>query len=207
MKNLTFINIWMAILLTSKIGLAQGTVSIAGSASVEVGLPYQYTFTFTPNYEAAYDSNGNIPNTFIIYGWTITTNTTHYGKNIKGYIGDVNNQSTYYYAQKNNSSTTDVIDFQWGDDTDLRNEVINVKVEGMYSGNGAAAKYFSLTTSQNVTVQRIYPPNIIGPSNTIDCDQTTATYNFTNTTFANQFLWSVNNGLKLLAQIRVPLLV
>ncbi len=52
---------------------AQQTVSIQGPTNVEVGIAYDYTFTFNPVFPQG--SDGTQANQYIITEWIVTTGT------------------------------------------------------------------------------------------------------------------------------------
>lgn len=182
--------------------LAQQSVSISGPSSVEVGIPYNYSFTFNPDYIGNGNLAGVIPDAYVITEWVVITGSNCYNGQVTGYIGTSSNQTCYYNNSTFNGSNPLTIPIQWGDGTFLRNDNIEVKVSGYYRKNstGEITKYFSYLTNNLPipTVERIAAPMIGGSSSILNCDQTATSYTVSNTTYANSFLWQVTNGAQII---------
>jgi hypothetical protein len=176
--------------------VAQQSVSINGPTSVEVGVPYNYTFQFNPQYPT--NAAGVIADSYIITEWIVSTGTNGSNAGIPGYIGIPSNQSSYYNDGTYNNSNPKTIPIQWGNGSYLSDDVITVKVSGIYkkSSTGADIAYFNYQpqATKPVTVQRLVAPIISGPSTVLSCNQTDQTYAFTNSTNSNQSLWTATGG-------------
>jgi hypothetical protein len=177
--------------------VAQQSVSISGPTSVEVGIPYNYTFTFNPLYPSN-STTGAIADSYIITEWIVLTGTNGNSGTIAGYIGTPSNQSSYYYNGTYNNSNPFIIPIQWGDGTYLRSDYVTVKVSGIYrkSSTGENIGYFNFlqNTLQIPTVERMVSPIISGETSVLNCDQTNKIYSISNATYANQFFWTATGG-------------
>jgi hypothetical protein len=174
--------------------MAQSTVSISGPTSVEVGVPYNYTFEFKPVYPWL---NGVQADSYIITEWIVSTGTNGSSSGITGYINTPSNQSSYYYDGTYNNSNPKTIPIQWGDGTFLSSDNITVKVSGIYRKNntGENIGYFTfLSNTKSVNVERLIAPIINGTTNIANCDQTNQTYSYSNATNGNNSLWTVTGG-------------
>lgn len=193
--------LWFCVLSFNFI-IAQQSVSISGLSSVEVGIPYNYGFTFNPDYIGNGSLAGVIPDAYVITEWVVITGSNCYNGQVIGYIGTSNNQTCYYNNSTFNGPNPLTIPIQWGDGTFLRNDNIEVKVSGYYRKNssGEITKYFSYLTNNLPipTVERIVAPMIVGSSSILNCDQTATSYTISNTTYANSFLWQVTNGAQII---------
>lgn len=192
----------LILLVNSYNSMAQESVSISGSTFVEVGVPYNYTFTFNPVYPQ--DSYGVPADKCIITSWIVSTGTNGGGTSAAttGYIGTTSNQSNYYNNGTYDNVNPLTIPIQWGDATFLRSDIVTVKVSGIYrnSNTGANVGYFNYVTEELTidNVNRIVTPNISGPPIIGSCgDQTTANYSISNQTYASNFNWSVSGGAQI----------
>jgi hypothetical protein len=183
---------------------AQQSVTINGPTYVEVGVPYNYTFTFNPVYPIR-SSDGVRANQVIITEWIVNTGTNGGGTTTEtnGYIGYSNNNTNYYYDGTYNNANPITIPIMWGDATFLRSDYVTVKVSGIYrnSNLGSDIGYFNFVTNDLTinTVNRITTPLISGPSLIGSCgDQTTSTYTISNQTYADQRTWSVDGGAQIM---------
>lgn len=173
---------------------AQQSVSISGPSIVEVGVPYNYTFTFNPVYPSL---NGVMADSYVITEWIVQTGTNGQSASVPGYINTPSNQSSYYYDGTYDNSNPKTIPIQWGDGTFLSNDNITVKISGIYkkASTGQDVNYFNyLINSKSVTVERLTAPNIVGASPILSCNQTNQTYSFSNYTNSNQRLWVISGG-------------
>ncbi len=177
--------------------LAQATISISGPPSVEVGIPYDYTFTFNP--QLAQNSNGVAADSYVITEWVVLTNTNGLSASIPGYINTPSNQSSYYNDGTFNNSNPKTVPIQWGNGTFLSEDVITVKISGYYKINatGEAFGYFYLQpqATKNITVQRLIAPIISGASSVADCNQANTTFSISNQTNGNQYLWTSTGSI------------
>ena len=174
----------------------QGSVSISGPSTVEVGIPYNYTFTFNPQYpwNTTYSVQAD---SYVITEWIVQTGTNGQSASVPGYINTPSNRSSYYYDGTYDNSNSKTIPIQWGDGSFLRNDDIIVKVSGIYkiASTGENIGYFNyLEKIQSVTVERLIAPNIEGASPILSCNQTNQTYSFSNYTNRNQILWEISGG-------------
>jgi hypothetical protein len=180
--------------------VAQQSVTITGPTSVEVGVPNNYTFRFNPLY-VTNSQTGVTPDSYLITEWVVITGSSCSNGQVIGYIGNSTNQTCYYNNSTYNSSNPLTIPIQWGDGTFLRDDNIQVKVSGIYrkSSTGENTGYFSYLTNDLAvtTVNRIVSPIIVGNTSVLNCDQTTAVYSVSNTTYADSFLWQVTNGAQI----------
>ena len=170
---------------------AQQSVSISGPSNVEVGIPYNYTFNFTPVYPSN-TTTGVVADDYVITEWIVQTGTNGQSTSVPGYINTPSNQSSYYYDGTYDNSNPKTVAIQWGDGTFLSNDNVTVKVSGIYKKNstGENIGYFTfLQKIQSVTVQRLTAPIIEGASPILSCNQTNQTYSFSNATNSNQILW------------------
>nr|WP_294936315.1 T9SS type A sorting domain-containing protein [uncultured Flavobacterium sp.] len=178
--------------------VAQQSVSISGPSTVEVGVPYNYTFQFSP----VYPSNGvDVADGYIITEWIVLTGTNGSSSGVAGYIGSPSNQSSYYYNGTYNNSNPFTVPIQWGNGTFLSNDNITVKVSGIYikSSSGAHIGYFNyLSNTKSVTVQRMNAPVIVGASPISSCNQTNQIYSFSNSTNSDQRLWAVTGSATII---------
>jgi Secretion system C-terminal sorting domain len=178
--------------------VAQQSVVITGPLSVEVGVPYNYTFTFNPVYPSSTD--GVKADSYIITGWTILTGINGSSSDILGYIGTPSNTSSYFNDSTYNSANPKTIPIQWGNNnlTTTSTDYVTVKVSGIYrkSSTGENIGYFNFLTNtlQPISVGRLFNPIINGATSITDCDQTNQTYSYSNDTNDNQRLWTVTNG-------------
>lgn len=180
---------------------AQQSVSINGASIVEVGMPYNYSFQFSPIYPT--NSSGVTADSYVITEWIVSTNTNSQTSGIPGYIFSPTNQSNYYNNSTFNSPGTISVPIQWGDGGSvvLNYDVITVKVSGYYKKNstGANLGYFSyLTATKNVTIERLNAPIINGPSPIDSCSDANQTYSFSNATNSNVRLWTVSGGATII---------
>ena len=183
-------------LVFAKVMFAQQSVSISGPSNVEVGVPYNYTFAFTPVYPWN-QSNTVQADDYVITDWIVQTGTNGQSVSVPGYINTPSNQSSYYYDGTYDNSNPKIVAIQWGDGTFLSIDNITVKVSGFYKKNstGEVIGYFNFVEkAQSVTVQRIVAPIIEGPSPILSCNQTNQTYTFSNATNSNQRLWTVSGA-------------
>jgi hypothetical protein len=182
--------------LFSNFLIAQESVSITGSSSVEVGVPNNFTFTFNPQYPTNQLTNVTA-DSYIITGWAVSTGTNGIAGSIPGYIGTPSNTSSYYNDNTYNNSNPVTIPIQWSNGTFSSSDNITVKVSGIYRkiSSGASIGYFNfITNTKPVTVERIVTPIINGASTVASCDQTYQTYSYSNATNSNNRLWTVTGG-------------
>jgi hypothetical protein len=179
------------ILFSNILKAQQATVSISGSSSVEIGIPYKYTFTFNPDIPPGAD-------TYIINEWIITTGLNGNSSTIKGYIGSTSNNGSYYYDGTFNSPNPKTIPIQWGDGSYASyTDYINVRVSGVYrnSKTGANIRGFSyISGTKDLTLQRLERPIIDGEAVIANCNQNNQRYSFSNVTNSDQAQWTVSNG-------------
>lgn len=191
----------VSVLLTNFL-MAQETVKITGPAGVEVGIPYNYTFEFVPDYNMHTNTTtGVVPDGFVITEWIVTTGSSCYNGQVIGYIGNSTNQSCYYNNATFNSPSPLTVPIQWGDGTFLRDDKVQVKVSGYYikKDSGANMGYFTyLKNELSITVNRIVAPIIAGSTSLLSCDQAVVNYSVSNTTYANRFDWQVTNGATII---------
>jgi hypothetical protein len=189
-----------AIILLNWGMIAQQSVSTNGPTSVEVGIPYDYTFTFSPVYPT--NSSGITADRYVITEWIVNTGNNDDSTSIPGYIGNSGNQSSYY-----NNSTFDgvnplIIPIQWGDGGTASFDVVTVRVSGYYKkqNTGEIIAYFNyLENSLSISnVYRMKPPIINGATVIGSCgDQTISTFSFSNFTNANVIAWNVDGGASI----------
>lgn len=184
-------------LVFANLSFAQSTISISGSSTVEVGVPYNYAFDFNPQYP--WNASGTVQaDSYIITEWIVSTDTNGQSASIIGYINTPSNQSSYYYDGTYNNSNPKTIPIQWGDGTFLSSDNITVKVSGLYRKNstGENIGYFNYQPQaiKSITVQRLVAPIIQGNTNVASCSQANQTYTFTNDTNSTNRLWSVDGG-------------
>lgn len=112
---------------------AQQSVSINGASIVEVGIPYNYSFQFSPLYPT--NSSGVTADSYVITEWIVSTNTNSQTSGIPGYIFSPTNPTSYYNNSTFNSPGTISVPIQWGDGGSvvLNYDVITVKVSGYYN--------------------------------------------------------------------------
>ncbi len=189
-------NILIFCLVFTNFMFGQGSVSISGPSTVEVGIPYDYTFTFNPQYpwNLSYTVKAD---SYVITELIVQTGTNGQSATVPGYINTPTNQSSYYYDGTYDNSNPKTIPIQWGGGSNLSNDNIIVKVSGIYkkSSTGENIGYFNyLEKIQSVTVERLTAPNIVGASPILSCNQTNQTYSFSNYTNGNQRLWVISGG-------------
>ncbi|MCV9933648.1 T9SS type A sorting domain-containing protein [Flavobacterium sp. LS1R47] len=178
--------------------IAQQSVTISGPASVEVGVPYNYTFEFKPIYPwlNAVQADG-----YIITNWIVSTGTNGSTGSIPGYIGNPSNQSSYLNDGTYNNSNPKTIPIQWGNSTYMSSDKITVKLSGIYikKSTGQHIGYFNFQpqAEQSVTVQRLINPIISGNTSILNCNQAPVTYLVSNATNGNSFQWEVTNGAEI----------
>uniref|UniRef100_UPI0040471896 hypothetical protein n=1 Tax=Mariniflexile sp. TaxID=1979402 RepID=UPI0040471896 len=177
---------------------AQQSVSISGPSSVEVGVPYNYTFTFNHVYPT--NSAGVKADSYQITEWIVSTGTNGDTNLVLGYINSPDNHGSYYYDGTLNNSNPKTVPIQWGDGSYISDDNITVKVSGIYikKSTGEHIGYFSyLPKVKPVTVERIVAPNIEGPSTITSCVQANQTYSFSNNTNSNQRIWTTSGGASI----------
>ncbi|TRX34068.1 hypothetical protein FNW52_14775 [Flavobacterium sp. ZT3R18] len=188
-----------SVLFTNFLMAQQQSVTISGPTSVEVGVPYNYTFEFKPVMPWL---NGVQADGYIITNWIVSTGTNGSSGSISGYIGNPSNQSSYLNDATFNNSNPKTIPIQWGNGTYLSSDKITVKLSGIYikKSTGQHIGYFNFQpqAEQSVTVERIVNPAIGGSTSVLNCDQTSSTYFISNATNANNFQWEVTNGAQIL---------
>lgn len=187
---------YLLLLLINQISFAQQTVTISGTSSVEVGIPYNFTFQFNPSYPTN-NTTGIKADAYVITEWVVTTGTNNRSNIIPGYINSPNNQSYYYNDSSFNSPNPKTVPIQWGDGADNTTDYIEVKVSGYYkySLTNEIIGYFNyLKGTKEITIQRINSPIIKGNSEIASCSQNNQTYSFSNTTNSDKILWTVSSG-------------
>jgi len=174
-----------------------GTASIVGPTSVEVGVPYSFTTTFTPQYPT--NSNGVTANVAIITQYSIQTNTNAIvGGTIPGYINTVNN--TYFLDASYNSPHSRNITIQWSNGSTISTDYILVKYSGIYRNSltGENIDYFNYVQKETpVTIQRLNAPvTVSGPTSIADCSQENVNFSLSNVSSVNgnKYLWSATGG-------------
>lgn len=176
-------------------GTTDGSISISGNTSVEVGITYPYTLTFTP--PATLPTGATA---FEIERWQLSTSYNGLTQNgITGFVGESwNNISSSYDINGSNLALTQTLPIQCGDGVISTWGQVRAAVD---------VRYFNATTGQNVletflspwqtfdvTVHAIQTPFISGVNNVPDCSQPNTTHTISNDTNGNQFLWAVTNG-------------
>jgi Secretion system C-terminal sorting domain len=175
------------------------SVSISGPTSVEVGIPYNFTFTFNPQYPNNTSTTAKA-DSFVITEWIVSTGTNGSAQNIPGYINTPNNNFYYYYDGTYNNVNPKTVPIQWGNGTFSSNDNVTVKVSGFYKINSTGENCGSfnfITKTQPVTVQRLVAPIIEGNTTIANCNQTNQTYTYSNATNSNSRLWTVTGGASI----------
>jgi hypothetical protein len=183
------------LLLVSGTLCAQNVVSISGPSTVEVGIPYTYNLQFTPCYPCGMGSGTITPDSYRITEWIVTTTSNQSGATASGYIGVPTNQTTYFNNGTSPGANPYSIPIQWGDGSSSGSDIITVKVSGIYidSSTGAFTGYFNyVTTTKDITVNRLTAPIITGTTSINDCNQTNVTFGISNFTNASSYQWSVS---------------
>lgn len=191
MKKTLFL--FFSLLLTA-LSFGQASITIdSGPSNVEVGVPYNYRFTFIPQYP--YNTAGVQADTYIITEWVVLTSTNLSGT-IPRYINTPSNQSYYYHDGTYNNVNPKIVPIQWGNGSNSTTDIITVKVSGIYriSSTGETVSYFNLQpqATKDITIQRLTAPIISGPSTVSDCSQANVSFGISNATNANQYLWTIS---------------
>jgi hypothetical protein len=181
--------------------VAQQSITITGSAVVEVGVPYTYAFTFNPVYPP--DPYGVIADGYNIYDWIAITSYNGAAASVPGYIYTPSNSDGYWNGTwtGGNGPNPIQVPIQWGDGSDSTTDMITAKMNGSYtlSNPPETFGYFNyLEGSKSITIQRMTAPVISGPSPVTNCDQTNQTYTFTNSTNSNLRVWTVSAGATII---------
>jgi len=174
--------------------VAQHSIDITGPSSVQVGVPYNYTFKFNPVYPS--NASGVLADGYLIDGWIVSTSYNGGTGSVPGYIGVPTNQSSYYNDSALNNSNPKTIPIQWSDASTSKTDKITVKVSGKYiiKSTGEYVSYFTFQpqAEKNVTIERLIPPVITGPATVTSCTQNNQTFSCSDS--VNQKIWSVTGG-------------
>lgn len=169
---------------------AQGTITISGNTSVEVGVPSSYSFKFTP----IFPQNANA---FQIKKWTIRTQDNHLSQAVEGSINGVASSNLLELNGTNLNSTISNIPIKWGDGTDFIFDIITASVNVRYFNSSTGQDIQNTNQSPmatlQVNVQRINTPTISGPSSIANCMTTLQTHSANNSN-GDVFSWSVTGA-------------
>ncbi len=162
-------------------------ISISGEEEVEVGKPYNYTFSFNPNLFGERVS-------YRITLWEVqVTNAIGAGE----IIGHINNEETDIYTDILHSGDM-TIPIQWGEYPQTNNSEIRVRATGEYLGpQNQVVDFFDTgflnTNTKEVHVMRITAPEI-SFERPLDCSQEPVEITISNYGSANKFDWTLSDG-------------
>lgn len=197
MKKLLFCFLLFYQIVLNAQGTTDGSISISGNTSVEVGIPSSYILTFTPNFPSK-PGTSIFADAFEITRWRVETFHNAFTQNVTGYIGSSSNPSNFFQIDGVSLASSIMVPIQWGDGSSFSSDIIIANVNVRYfisSTNEVVSNTFqSPENTLDVTVQRINTPAIGGPSSIANCMQTNQTHSITNQTNGNQFSWSVTGA-------------